>query len=194
MGQSAEAFGRADVRDLVVVTAFRMVGERPIDVLTHVQIGVAIAIKVAERSARCPGESPVESRGVSHVLKAPALFGVVRIDRDVPEEGNASPTRHEEVGPPVAVVVRDGRAVGVEPGLSVGEGIQARCGCDVLELSVAEVSDNLRDSHDFFASGPSHRSRRRREEDISRRHHRNRSNPRHRRAFEDRQVIGFAVR
>ena len=82
-----------------------MIFERPVDVVSHVNVGVAIAVEISKRGTAAP-------LGIRQSRFLRGLFE--RTVAHVVVELQASVTRHEKIQKPVIVKVRDGDSVRIE--------------------------------------------------------------------------------
>ena len=147
MLQPLESLGRADIGRAGVAAVGRVIGERPIDVLAGVEVGVSVAVEVGPADGGGPRHALVDARRGGHVGELPAALPV----RFVVEEGQATPPTDEQIGPAVAVVIGHGGAVGVEPRLATGERGQPHLLRDVFELEAALVAVKFgRGAEDFL--------------------------------------------
>src|SRR6185437_15610567 len=142
VSQAIEDLRRANIRRSA---AARMIGERPVDVMADVQVGIAIAVEVRPAGAGTP-RLRVQSRLARHIDESPSLRVILGIDGLVVEQGQPSPTREEQVRPAVAVEITHGRAVTVEP-----TAVHVQTLADIGKLAVAEVAIQFaRSTADFL--------------------------------------------
>ena len=113
--------------------ANRVVGERPIEVVAHVQVGEAVAVEVRPPGAGTPRDVREAEFRADRDEPPPAL--AVRL---VVEQFHAAVAGDDEVGEPVAVVVGHRDAVRVPP-----RDVQPDRRGHVLELQPAEVAVQL---------------------------------------------------
>src|SRR5262249_21715012 len=96
VGQAGEAAGRADVALNAGGIAFAggVVGERPIDVLADVEVGIAVAIDVRPGGAGGPGDW-LKPGGLRPFDQLAALLRIGGIDWLIVIQGDAAPAGDE---------------------------------------------------------------------------------------------------
>src|SRR5207253_1495184 len=108
VGQGVELLGRADLRRLGRRPgAARVVpfGERPVDVMRHIQIEVTVAVEVAPGGAGAPGV--VEQAGAPPDLDEPAVALVLK-------ELQTTVAGHQQVSETIAVEIGGATTVRVK--------------------------------------------------------------------------------
>jgi len=123
IAQIAPIIGRIKARPIL---GFQI----PIEIVNHVDVGIAFAVKVCEACTGTP-EIVVELRLFGHFneLSAPCLLIL-----HIVEQGHPAIAGHQQVRPAVLVVIPDRGTVRVKIDL-----VQTDLGGDILELEVAQV-------------------------------------------------------
>src|SRR4051794_15734636 len=129
IGQMRELLGRTvAVLLLFFVPADLGVLGVPLQVVTYVEVEVAIAVQIREGGRGGPVPVASQARRVSHLAKRPITFVVIK--------GVGAPSCDEQVGMPVVVVIGDGDPMAI----AAREPIDAGGGGGILKRAVPAVA------------------------------------------------------